>query len=65
MMNLVTGATGLLGSFVLAELVKQGQEVIPCKQEHSSLDGVKQVFELYFGKEEESLMLYSGATWTS
>lgn len=52
-MNLVTGASGILGSFVLAELVKQGKRVVPCKQQNSSLDGVKQVFQLYFENNEE------------
>lgn len=52
-MNLVTGASGILGSHVLVELLRQGETVIPCKQSGSSLEGTRRLFDLYFEDAEE------------
>ena len=43
-MILVTGGTGLLGSHLLLELVRQHEEVIAVKRPSSDLEEVKKVF---------------------
>ncbi|MFM8596737.1 MAG: NAD-dependent epimerase/dehydratase family protein [Flavobacteriales bacterium] len=50
-MNLVTGATGLLGSHVLVALVKNGQ---PCRasfRNESKVKEIKKLFDYYFQEE--------------
>jgi dihydroflavonol-4-reductase len=46
--NLVTGASGILGSYVVAELIKQGEKVVACRQPSSSLEPIQNVFALQF-----------------
>lgn len=53
MVNLVTGASGILGSYVVAELVKQGETVVACRQAKSSLLPIEKVFALKFEDWEE------------
>jgi uncharacterized protein YbjT (DUF2867 family) len=49
-MILVTGATGLVGSHLLHDLVVRGNNVRALKRKNSSLDLVKTVFT-FFGQE--------------
>jgi len=51
--NLVTGASGILGSYVVAALVKQGEKVVACRQSASSLEPIQKVFDLVFGNGNE------------
>lgn len=53
-MILVTGGTGLLGSHLLLELVKEHEEVVAVKRASSDLEEVKNVFS-YYSKEAEEL----------
>ena len=53
MVNLVTGASGILGSYLVAELVKQGEKVVACRQVNSSLEPIQKVFALQFVDWEE------------
>lgn len=46
-MNLVTGATGLVGSHVLLTLLQQGQPVIAMKRSSSNIKEVEEVFSYY------------------
>lgn len=46
-MNLVTGATGLLGSHLLLELINKGEKVRALKRKNASLKQVEHVFKLY------------------
>jgi nucleoside-diphosphate-sugar epimerase len=43
-MILVTGGTGLVGSYLLYDLVCKGYEVKAIRREHSKLDAVKRIF---------------------
>lgn len=43
-MIFVTGATGLLGGYLLLELTKRNQPIIALKRAHSNLNPVKQLF---------------------
>jgi dihydroflavonol-4-reductase len=52
-MILVTGGTGLLGSHLLLELVREHEEVVAVKRPSSDLDGVKKVFAFHSGEAEE------------
>ena len=47
-MNLVTGATGILGSHVVLELIEHGEAVIACRQKNSSLEPIRKLFALHF-----------------
>lgn len=49
-MNLVTGASGLLGAHVVLKLLQQGKSVIATKQTTSDISKVKHCFS-YYGKE--------------
>lgn len=53
-MNLVTGATGLLGSHVVLKLLQQGKTVVAAKQSSSDLTKVKHCFS-YYTKDAETL----------
>ncbi len=46
-MNLVTGATGLLGAHVMLELLKRGEKVRGLRRKESQLIFVKEIFDLY------------------
>ena len=46
-MNLVTGATGIVGSHVLLALLRANSPVIACKQKNSDILKVKQLFSYY------------------
>ena len=60
MVNLVTGASGILGSYVVAELVKQGEKVVACRQAKSSLLPIQKVFALRFEDWEEQFKKLAG-----
>lgn len=47
-MNFVTGATGLVGSHLLAELCSRGEEVIALKRHDSNTQIVEKLFHHYF-----------------
>ena len=46
-MNLVTGATGIIGSHVVLELLKRGQPVVACRRATSDTEKVKKLFSFY------------------
>ena len=52
-MILVTGGTGLLGSHLLLELVRQHEEVVAVRRSTSDLEEVKRVFSWYTGEADE------------
>lgn len=51
-MNLITGATGMLGTHIMLELLKRGERVRGIKRPTSDLSIVKSVFEFYFPHEK-------------
>jgi len=59
-LNLVTGATGLIGSHVVLKLLQQGKSVIAAKQAHSDTSKVKNLFSLYVTNADE---LFSKISW--
>lgn len=59
-MNLVTGATGLLGSHVVLKLLQQGKTVVAAKQEKSNTQRVKKVFSYYVNNADE---LFAKIKW--
>lgn len=59
-MNLVTGATGLVGSHVLLQLLQQGKSVIATKRSSSNLSEVEKVFSYYT---PEYKQLFSKIIW--
>ncbi len=46
-MNLVTGATGIIGSHVVLELLQTGQEVVACKRKQSDTKKTEKLFSYY------------------
>lgn len=56
-MILVTGGTGLLGSHLLLELLREHEEVLAIKRPTSDLQRVKQVFSYYSNEAEELFKL--------
>lgn len=46
-MVLVTGATGLIGSYLLVELSKRGEKIRALKRRDSSFDSVKELFAFF------------------
>jgi len=60
-MILVTGATGLLGSHVLLELVVKGISVKAAKRKNSNLDAVKKLFAFYYP--QQARQLWNLITW--
>lgn len=59
-MNLVIGATGLLGSHVVLKLLQQGKTVIGGKQKKSNTERVRKVFSYYVSNADE---LFSKIKW--
>ncbi len=60
-MILVTGGTGLLGSHLLLELVREHEEVVAVKRPSSSLEEVRKVFSRYSREAEELFRLIDWA----
>jgi len=58
--NIVTGATGIVGSHVLLALLQDNQEVIACKQKQSNTQNVKKLFACYTS---ESDVLFNKIKW--
>ena len=59
-MNLVTGATGIIGSHVVLELLKRGQSVVASRQTTSDVEKVKNLFSYYSADSE---VLFSKIKW--
>ena len=59
-MNLVTGATGLVGSHVLLTLLQQGQSVVGMKRSTSNVKEVEEIFSFYTPNYKE---LYNKIIW--
>ena len=59
-MNLVTGGTGLVGSHLILELLKRGEEVRALKRTGSDLTFIRKVFHIYSEKQED---LFNKITW--
>lgn len=59
-MNLVTGATGLLGSHVVLKLLQQGKTVMATKQENSDINKVKKLLSYYVANPDE---LFNKIKW--
>ncbi|HQQ93781.1 MAG TPA: SDR family oxidoreductase [Bacteroidia bacterium] len=60
-MNLVTGASGILGSHVVLELLRQNQAVRACKRPNSNMDPIKRLFALHFQDWEKQ---FEKINWT-
>ncbi len=58
-MNLVTGATGLLGTHVMVELLKRGEKVRALKRKESNLETVINIFNFY----SQEKNLYEKIEW--
>ncbi len=52
-MILVTGATGLLGGHLIAQLLRQYDTIIATKRKHSSIDITKNILSYYFTNAQE------------
>ena len=61
-MILLTGGTGMLGSYLLLDLLKQGQQIIAAKRPQSTLVTTKQVFDAY---EEDGKQLFKSIKWVN
>jgi dihydroflavonol-4-reductase len=59
-MNLVTGATGLVGSHMLYELIKNGEDAIALYRTTRKKRKVREVFSIYSG---DNLELYKKIQW--
>jgi dihydroflavonol-4-reductase len=59
-MNLVTGATGILGSHVVLALLRKGEPVVACRQKTSDIKKVERLFEYYT---KESKQLFEKIKW--
>jgi dihydroflavonol-4-reductase len=55
MMNLVTGATGLVGSHIVAELLKQGEKVRALYRSEEKKLFVKKIFALYLTDADQAM----------
>lgn len=61
-MNLVTGATGLLGSHVVLKLLQQGKTVVAAKQANSDVQKVKRLFSYYVSNADD---LFNKINWVN
>lgn len=61
-MNFVTGGTGLVGSHLLFDLLRKGENVLALKRKSSDLDSVKRVFQ-FLAPDETSL--FEKITWVN
>ena len=59
-MNLVTGATGIIGSHVVLQLLREGQQVTEVRQKKSDLESVKKLFSFYTPHHQE---LFNKIKW--
>lgn len=59
-MNLVTGATGIVGSHVVLYLLQQGREVVATRQPGSDLSKIKRLFSFYSSQSNE---LFARIKW--
>jgi dihydroflavonol-4-reductase len=59
-LNLVTGATGLVGSHLLLTLLQEGKPVVALKRPNSNIKEVKTVFSFYTTDHEE---LFNKVIW--
>ena len=62
-MILVTGGTGLLGSHLLLNLVREHKEVIALKRPSSDLEEVRRVFKYYINGEDVLTELFGRIQW--
>jgi dihydroflavonol-4-reductase len=58
--NLVTGATGIVGSHVVLELLQRNQPVVAAKQKNSNLKQVEKLFSYYTPNHKQ---LFEKITW--
>jgi dihydroflavonol-4-reductase len=61
-LNLVTGATGIVGSHVLLALLQDHQEVRACRQANSDIEKVRRLFSYY---SDDSEILFSRIQWVN
>jgi nucleoside-diphosphate-sugar epimerase len=61
-MNLITGATGLIGAHVALQLLQQNKPVTAIKRENSDTGKTKQLFSYYVPNAQE---LFSRITWVN
>ncbi len=59
-MNLITGATGLVGAHVALQLLQQGKSVVAIKREGSDLSKTKKLFSYYTSDSEQ---LFNQIKW--
>ena len=59
-MNLITGATGLVGAHVALQLLQQGKSVVAIKREGSDLSKTKKLFSYYTSDFEQ---LFNQIKW--
>jgi dihydroflavonol-4-reductase len=59
-LNLVTGATGILGSHVVLTLLQNNQVVIACRQKNSDIKKVEELFAYY---SKNSKVLFEKIKW--
>ncbi|MCW3076795.1 MAG: NAD-dependent epimerase [Bacteroidetes bacterium] len=52
-MNLVTGATGIIGSHVVLKLLQDNQPVMACMQKTSNISSVQKLFSYYTSQSKE------------
>ncbi|MEI6021951.1 MAG: NAD-dependent epimerase/dehydratase family protein, partial [Bacteroidota bacterium] len=58
--NIVIGATGIVGSHVVLQLLLEKQKVVACKQKSSDTNKLKRLFSVYTENSEE---LFASIEW--